>query len=224
MNRRFGFPGLIAILLVSGVASADDPLPDQISVDKQSKKVVILALVAPRKLPKLNDTYPIEVIATFAAPKGQKAHETVVTIEAKPSDVHKALVELGLIPGKAAKGEEAVAEGPEVTVSLEVPGPGTLKRVVPIERTLIDKRTGKTMPKLTWRFTGSQMKQVDPDSPEQVYGADVTGTLISIFPVTDETVLQTNLTMKDEPLLKLDTNTSVLPKEGTPVKLIIQAP
>ena len=48
-------------------------------------------------------------------------------------------------------------------------------------------------------------------------------TLIALFPVTDETVLQTDWTMKEEKYLKLDVNADVLPKEGTPVKLVIEA-
>jgi hypothetical protein len=56
------------------------------------------------------------------------------------------------------------------------------------------------------------------------YGADLTGTLIALFPVTDETVLQTDWTMKEEKYLKLDVNADALPKEGTPVKLVIEAP
>ena len=56
-----------------------------------------------------------------------------------------------------------------------------------------------------------------------VYGADLTGTFLSIFPVTDCCVLQTQLTMKDEPSYKLETDPKVLPKEGTPVKLVIVA-
>ena len=80
------------------------------------------------------------------------------------------------------------------------------------------------MPNLKWTFTGSIDKQPDPNKPDKVYGADSTGTLIAIFPVTDETVFQTNLTMKDEPLIKLDTNTKVLPEVGTDVLLVIQVP
>ena len=67
------------------------------------------------------------------------------------------------------------------------------------------------------------MKQPDPEKDEKVYGADLTGTLIAIFPVTDDVVIQTNLTMKEEPLLKLETNAKALPAEGTAAKLIIQA-
>ncbi len=57
-----------------------------------------------------------------------------------------------------------------------------------------------------------------------MYGADLSGTLISIFPVTNETVFQTNLTMKEEKYVKLETNKKLLPKEGTAVKLILEVP
>ena len=60
-----------------------------------------------------------------------------------------------------------------------------------------------------WRFKS-------PDN------ADLTGTLIAIFPVTDDTVFQTDLTMKDEGMLKLEIADNVLPKEGTPLKLVIE--
>ena len=66
------------------------------------------------------------------------------------------------------------------------------------------------------------MRQPDPDKPAKVYGADLTGTLITMYPVTDETVFQTDLTMKEESLLKLDTNKNVLPEPGTAVSLRIE--
>ena len=68
------------------------------------------------------------------------------------------------------------------------------------------------------------MKQIDPTKDEKVYAADQTGTLIAIFPVTNQTVFQTNLTMKEERFVKLETDKKILPKEGTPVKLILEVP
>jgi hypothetical protein len=221
---------LVCALAVCGVAIGQEKKEgekksgDVITVDKEKKTITMTCRIAPRKLPNLSEVYPIEVIACWAAPKGQKAHETVVVFDAKPSDIHKALESFGLKPGKPARGEDAKAEGPEVLIFLELPGPGGVTRRVPIERTLVDKKTGKLMPKIKFRFTGSSLKQPDPAKAEMVYAADLTGTLIGIFPVTDETVFQTDLTMKDEPVIKLETNTKLLPKEGTEVKLIIQVP
>jgi hypothetical protein len=195
-------------------------------VDQAKRTITIPCTVAPRKLPNLDQVYPLEVIATYPAPKGQKAHETVVCLgDVKPSQVHKALEQLGMKPGKPARGEGTKAAGPEVALFLVMSGPDGAEREVPIEKTLIDRKTGKALPPLKWHFTGSVMKQPDPEKPDMVYGADLTGTLISIFPVTDETVLQSSLTMKEEPLIKLETNKmgdNALPKEGAPVKLVIK--
>ena len=216
--------GVGMLLLLVASAMAQDKPNEAIKVDKEKKTVTIACKVALRKLPNLSEIYPIEVIASLPAPQGQKAHETVVTFEAKPSDIHKAVESLGLKPGKPAKGEGAAAEGPEVKIFLDLPGAGGLTKRLPIEKVLVDRKTAKVMPPLKWIFTGSISKQPDPNKPEKAYGADTTGTLIAIFPVTDETVFQTGLTMKDEPLIKLETNTKVLPEIGTDVQLVIQVP
>ena len=220
---RFGAV-LGTLLMLMASATAQDKPADAIKIDKEKKTVTIACKVALRKLPNLSEIYPIEVIASLPAPKGQKAHETVVTFEATPSDIHKAVESLGLKPGKPAKGEGAAAEGPEVKIFLDLPGAGGLTKRLPIEKALVDRKTAKAMPPLKWIFTGSISKQPDPNKPEKVYGADTTGTLIAIFPVTDETVFQTSLTMKDEPLIKLETNPKVLPEIGTDVQLVIQVP
>jgi len=203
-----------------------DPKPaGLLVVDKEAGMVSIACKIAPRKLPGLSEIFPIEVIACFphdGNPKGEKAHETVVTFTGvKPSAVHKALEDLGLKPGKPARGEGTQASGPEVRLFLEIEGPAGPRRV-PIERCLVDRKTGKPLPPLKWHFTGSVAKQLDPTKPDKVYGADHGGTLAALFPVTDETVIQSNLTMKEEPLIKLDTNSAILPKEGTSARLVIQ--
>ncbi len=193
----------------------------KIIVDLQKKTITIPARIAPRKLAYLKEIYPLEVVACWPHPLGQKAHETVVNFDARPSDIHKALVAMGLRPGRPARGEGQASSGPEVDIFLVIPGIDGKPRSVPLEKAMVDPRTGKPIPKLRWIFTGSTYRQPDPDKPARVYAADLTGTLISIVPVTDETVFQTNLTMKEEPLLKLEDNVDILPGEGTPVELVI---
>ena len=155
------------------------------------------------------------MIATFPFPRGKKSHETVVTFEAKPSEVHKALEGMGLKPGKPAKTETDVQTGPQVKILLQI----GKSRPVPVEHFLVDGKTGKPMPAVKWLFTGSAMIKTAPDKPE-VYGADEMGTLIAIFPVTAETVFQSSLSLKDEKYVKLQTNDK-LPKIGTAVHLVI---
>jgi hypothetical protein len=195
--------------------------PNAIKIDKATKTVTISGVVAPRKLPHLDQSYPIEVIATYASPRGQKAHETVLNFKGvRPSDVHKALESFGLKPGKPAYGEGTQAVGPEVKVFIEIVKDGKSERI-PIEKCLVHRDIAKPIGSLKWHFTGSVVKQPDPEKDDKVYGADLTGTFLSLFPVTDCCVLQSHLTMKDEPNFKFESDSKVLPKEGTAVKLVI---
>jgi hypothetical protein len=219
------FVAIVGLLATGPARTADDPKKG-ITVDKKARSISIEARIAPRKLEYLKgEVYPIEVIACWAHPKGKKAHETVVTFEARPSEIHKAMESLGLKAGKPVMGEsDSSPQGPEVQLFIEVTREDGKPRRIPIEKTLIDPKNGKPMPKVKWRFTGSAMTKPDPNKEESVYGADMSGTLIAIFPVTNETVFQTSLTMKEEKYLKLETNTKILPKEGTLVKLVIVIP
>lgn len=221
---RFALTAGSFALLVFATFAADDANKG-VTVDTNRNAVIVDAKVAVRKLPHLDKVYPIELIASWPHPAGKKAHETVVVFDAKPSAVAHGLEQLGLKPGKPAKGENAAAEGPEVNVYLDVPSAdGTNKRLT-MEKVLLDPKSKKPLPKgVKFRFTGSVMSPADPNKPDvKVYGADLTGTLIALFPVTDECVLQTSLTMKEEKYLKLEVNTDALPKEGTPIKLVIEA-
>jgi hypothetical protein len=206
---------LIAALLA---LCGPDPVPQQpgIVVDAATKTIRVPCRIAPRKLANLPDIYPCEVVATWPAPKGGKAHETVVNFDIMPSEVHKALESLGLKPGHPGRGEDPVAAGPECEVLLEIPGANKAPpRVLPIESVMIDKKTGKTFPPIKWYFTGSILH-------DGKYGADTGGTLISVYPVTDEVVMQSELTMKEEGTIKIETAKNLLPAEGSPVTLLIR--
>ena len=68
----------------------------------------------------------------------------------------------------------------------------------------------------------------DPARPEQGRKRSLAptrpGTLICIFPVTDLTVFQANLKFNDQRYVELETDKKLLPKEGSPVKLVIEVP
>jgi hypothetical protein len=218
---------LVGLFVVAGGVAAlagdkkdKDKKDAAITVDKEKRTITVPAKIAPRKIddPRYKEIYPIEVIATYPFPRGAKAHETVVTTEVKPSAVHKALVGLGLKPGKPAKTLKDKQTGPEVQILLQV----GKARGLPIERFLVDKKTGKPLPRVKWLFTGSEMVQPDPNKPAE-YGADLRGTLIAIFPVTAETVFQSDRPLADEKYVKLETSDRV-PKVGTDVKLVIVVP
>lgn len=212
----------VAIPQVRG--GGKDKATTGIAVDKEKKTITIDAKMAPRKLPHLKEIYPIEVIASLPHPKGKKAHETVVTLEVNPSAVHKAIESLGLKAGKPVMGESKdPPKGPDLNLFIDVPqADGTVKRLS-MDKILVDSRTGAAFPKtVKFRFTGSEMIQPDPEKDEKVYGADLSGAFAVIFPVSNQVVMQTNLTMKEEKYMRLETNKKNLPEEGTAVKLVIE--
>lgn len=200
-----------------------EKLPPELTIDRKSRTVSLPCKIAPRKLPHLKETYPIEVIATHPHPRGQKAHETVVTFEGvRPSMVHRALMDLGLKPGLPARGEGARPTGPALDISLEWSAGGKTHRM-PLNRLLTDTRSGKALPAISWHFTGSAFRQPDPEKDAWAYGANLTGTLITIFPVTDEAVVQAAVPAGAEGAWRLEINARTLPRAGTPARLILHA-
>src|SRR3984893_65964 len=131
---RLILPASLILLLACSVRMlpGDDKTPGGgVTVDTEKRLIIIDAKIAPRKIddPRFKEIYPIEVIACYPFPRGQKAHETVVTIEATPSQVHSGLIELGLKPGKPVLGESKdPPQGPEVKLFLEFEADGILKR------------------------------------------------------------------------------------------------
>ena len=215
-----------AALMLSAESRSEDPAP-AVTVDKDKKAVVVEAVIAPREVLKDGDgkfqIYPIEVFATHTKAAGaQKAHETVINVTAKPSEVHKGLESLGLKPGKPGFVGRAKPAGPEVKMSLEFEKDGKTVRI-PAEDAVIQVKAGKPLsavPGFKWLFTGSQMTMPDPEKDDLAYGADFTKTLIGIFPVTNEVVIQSN--QEEGAGEKLEVNKAVVPPIGTKVKLIIE--
>ncbi len=192
------------------------PQAGPVTADPAKKEVRVACKIAPRKLPNLPEVYPIEVIATLPTPKGQKAHETVVVFDAAPSEIHKAIESIGLKAGKPGRGDDPCS-GPEIQLLLDLPAAGGRPASqIRMESILVEKRTGRPLPPIKWHFTGSALK-------EGKFAADTSGTLIALFPVTDECVMQSGLTMREEGMIKLETAKNLLPPEGTAVTLVIRA-
>ena len=83
---------------------------------------------------------------------------------------------------------EGEPKGPGLNIYFLIPDSTGLDRKVTMDKAMVDSKNGKAFPKnVEWRFTGSILTQPDPNKNEKVYGADFSGTLIAIFPVTRET-------------------------------------
>ena len=96
MKRLVSAIALLALLLVSiSAAEVPKPMPGGVVVDTSTRTVTVTSKIAQRKLPHLDQVYSIELIASWPHPRGKKAHETVITYDVNPSEVHKGLLDLG---------------------------------------------------------------------------------------------------------------------------------
>lgn len=198
-----------------------------IVIDKKNSRLIVDVEIAPRKLPHLKQIYPIEVMVTGS--EGKKAHETVLISKVSPRRVHRALEQLGLKAGRPGIADKRPPVGPEVRIWIEYPGRSGLSKKVDLASAVVDRRTGLALDggisspgsRVRWLFTGSALVRPDPTSEQRAYGAEFSGTLVTIFPVTDETVFQSSLGMDAEALFNLEV-AGILPPVGSKVRLLIE--
>jgi len=213
---RIGGLILIATLIRYLPARAVEP-PTQpagklpfITVDAKTKRILV-------ECEAIGCQNPLEF---FCVVSGTSEHEAILRTKAKPSNIHLALLMMGLEPGEPVKYSETAKKwfpphGPPLNISCEFVKDGkTLK--VPAYRMLRDLHTKKIMPPMTWIFAGSRTM------PDGVYAADATGYVIS--------TVNFELTLIDIPALASSANETLewianadeVPKAGTAVAMIIE--
>jgi hypothetical protein len=132
----------------------------------------------------------------FCVRNGGSEHETVLRTAAKPSDIHTALLAIGLQPGKPLSYSEAAnkwipPQGPPLDINLEWEKDGKAVRV-PAYRTMRDLKTKKEMKATHWVYCGSRVMD------DGAFAADVTGYVVS--------VVNFDLTLIDIPELASNSN------------------
>ncbi len=127
----------------------------------------------------LNDVSILEFIANTQG--GYKAYECALTLNTNAVSFNAALILMGLDPARGKPsplqfGATAPVGDPvELTVSWSTGGP---PRTVPIEELILDQRTGRTLPKGPWVYTGSTLFQ-GPQGP--IFMAESDGVLIGLM-------------------------------------------
>jgi hypothetical protein len=161
---------------------------------------------------------PLEFFCVVA---GTSEHESLLRTRAKPSHIHTGLLMLGLQPGQPVRYSEAARkwfppQGPPLRVSVEFDEPAGKRVTFPAYKLMRDIRSKKQMPTTTWIFAGSRVME------DGVYGADVTGYVVSVvnfdLSVIDVPALASNV---DE-TLEWEADLDALPPEGAPVTMIIE--
>lgn len=123
---------------------------------------------------KLNASDPVEF--PLIARNSGKDYEALAVSFPNPSDIHDALVFIGMTPGHPV---DAAAcrfwpKGERVRMTFAYRDAGNTQRVVRAERLVIDTRTGKTLPEDGFVFVGSsRIPAADSNTSATVYAADV---------------------------------------------------
>ncbi len=164
----------------------------------------------------LNVETPLEFLCVV---KGTNEYESLLRSQVKPSQLHLALLMIGLKPGTPVHYDNAIDKwfpptGPPLQIAIEYKRDGKTVRY-PAYRCLRNVTTKKEMPAMTWIFTGSRIMD------DGQYAADVTGYLVSVVNF-DLTVIDVpKIASSSNETLEWEYNPELIPKTGTPVTMII---
>lgn len=156
----------------------------------------------------------------FCCVKGSNDYEAMIRSEVKPSNLHMALLAIGLKPGQPLTYSESLKkwsppQGPPLQIIMEYQKDGETVHE-PAWKWMRDVHSKKPARPFTWVFTGSRM------TPDGKYAADLTGYLISIVNF-DLTVIDVpELASSSNDLLEWERNPDVTPKAGTKVWMVIE--
>lgn len=203
-------PSEPSTLRTADVAKKQRRLP-HLHVDRKNKLVDIDATVVLRK----GDW--IELLACLP---GSREHESILTVAARPSHIHLALLMLGAEPGKPMmwrlEGDDVKIRPPsgaKVAVSIITKKDGkTIETKA--NQWIVNQKTKKVMPDNIWLFAGSGFVQWEG---KQVYRADAGGSVISLVNFGDDMLARpTRLTSHDDDAL-WGARTKAIPPIGAAV-------
>jgi len=126
------------------------------------------------------------IIELVACHKGTKDYESLLALDAKPRDLHFALLLIGLLPG-GYEGKGLTPRGSGAKLTVEFRHKGEVRRAAP-ESFIYNDRDKKLMEPRTWVFVGSRMVR-ELDGDRERYWADITGAMVTTF-LDESTVLE----------------------------------
>jgi hypothetical protein len=157
----------------------------------------------------------------FCCVKGSNDYESILRSEVKPSDLHLALLAVGLKPGAPLTYNESTNKwipprGAPLHVDVEFQKDGKTV-TLPAYRLMRDDKTKKEPPAFSWVFAGSRVM------PDGKYAADITGYLLSVCNF-DLTVIDVpDIVSSSNDTLEWERNPDNMPKAGATVWMIISA-
>lgn len=165
----------------------------------------------------------------IACSPGTRDHESLVTVAARPRDVHAALLLLGLEPGAPGSWtfeNDVLAlvppRGPKLSVEVRWTSADGVARREPIGRWAREARSGAEL-EATWRFAGSVTEPARNGRGDH-YVADQSGSIIGLVTFGDEVIAFPEVLPDQEGVAPLEYEawSERLPPIGTPVTLVVK--
>jgi hypothetical protein len=204
-----------ALLLLASSTPASAQELDPLKIDEKAGQVSFGARSVKTDVhPQLKGA--IEYLITL--PRGKTYESCFETGPVDPLKLHEALQKIGLKPGHSAN-EAKTAEGDKLKISVEWKA-GEKTRTEPIESFVLDEETKKPMEKVPWIYSGSKEGYV-PEIDAMALMVISSKNLMGLYQgdptplITNPAALMTGHRYK--------VNKELLPKEGTPVRIIIEA-
>lgn len=206
-------PWLISFILALSTAPATRPLVGRlphIIVDAAHHQVRVECVA-------LHPEMPLEFLCCL---HGTHDYESALSSLAKPSDLHLALLMIGLTPGAPAHRSEDLEKwfpphGPALAIEAEFQRHGKTVRL-PASAFLQNVTTKKPPDAMTWVFAGSRVLE------DGRYAADLMGYLVSLVNFNSTLIDVPYVASNSNATLQWEINPDTLPPAGTPVTLIIQ--
>ena len=157
----------------------------------------------------------------FCVVSGTAEHEAVLRTDARPSDIHTALLAIGMTPGSTLRYDPNTDKwlpptGPkiDILVSWQQNGQNIQKPAAALIRNL---RTKQPLPEIHWVFAGSRLL------PDSAYAADLTGHVAALVNFESATLDVPEIASNANQSLTLEANLEALPPPNTPVTMILKA-
>jgi hypothetical protein len=208
-------------------AAAPEPTPAtapaaarNLRVDRVAGYVEVDATVVLRDAPWLE---------LLACTPGSREHESILTVAAKPSEIHLALLILGLEPGSPMGRAVRPATATSPATETVVPPSGSLVRVslvyesdgksieIPPSAWVRDRRKEAKPIDDLWVFAGSSIATLDDGT--RIYRADANGNVISLVSFGDEVLARPGTVTNQDDQEALGCVEGAIPPVGSRVKI-----
>lgn len=151
---------------------------------------------------------------------GGKEYESVLVAPVDPIALYEGLKKIGVEPGKSGSTEEKTPpEGGRLRIWVEWKD-GDKDRREPAETFVLDVLSGKPMEVKPWVFTGSR-EVFNPAEGKMTLGVLNTKNLIALYHNDATVLVQPSSLAKDPHQFKV--NKPAVPREGTPVRIVLEA-